>query len=138
MHGRLLALASALWLALSSPCGADASAPPCRPSRAGTPAASVREVRLTGELRFYRHIDPVTGRGAASLHAGGEAIPLDFRRFETDILLRPGTYVVEGHWGAGGRLVVTGASPAGGRHAAPPRRGAAGVTPAGVVGILYR
>ena len=81
---------------------------------------SAGEVQVTGELRFYRHIDPVTGRGAASIDAGGEEIPLDFRQFTLDILLRPGPHVVKGHWSQDRRLVVTEAHPAGGRTAVLP------------------
>ena len=69
------------------------------------------ELKLTGELRFYRHIDPVTGRGAVALHTGGQEVPLDLRPFDKDILLRPGLYVIRGHWGKENRLVVTHASP---------------------------
>jgi hypothetical protein len=77
-------------------------------------------VQVTGELRFYRHIDPVTGRGAAAIHAGGEDIPLDLRQFTLDILLRPGPHVVKGHWSEEQRLVVAEAHPVGGRTAALP------------------
>jgi hypothetical protein len=72
------------------------------------------QVRVAGELRFYRHIDPMTGRGAVALVASSQEMPLDFRRFELDILLRPGPYTVVGSWEAG-RLVVTEAYPGPGR-----------------------
>jgi hypothetical protein len=77
-------------------------------------------VRVAGDLRFYRHIDPVTGRGAAAIHAGRTDVPLDFRHFTLDILLRPGRYVVKGYWSDQERLVVTEAHPGGGRTAALP------------------
>lgn len=115
MRNRLLSLASVVALSLTSP--AHACVPPAESAVAPAPS----EVRMTGELRFYRCIDPVTGRGAVTVVAGGREVPLDLRQLETDILLRPAPHVVKGHWGAGGRLIVTEAHPTGG----------AGLPPAG-------
>lgn len=111
MYSLLLGLAAVL----STP-----TAPICAESTGHVPAEfgplpkADSQVRFAGELRFYRHIDPVTGQGASAIVAGGQEVPLDFRRFELDILLRPGPYTVAGYWHAG-RLVVTEAHPGPGR-----------------------
>jgi hypothetical protein len=120
MHNRFLTLASVLVLSLTPPGWAAGSGPLPRAVRAEPTPPPARELLLTGELRYYRHIDPVTGRGAVSLHADGKEIPLDFREFKVDILFRPGLYVVEGYWGEGRRLVVTAARTTGCRRVVLP------------------
>jgi hypothetical protein len=116
MHRRLLTLGCALALLLTPAGWAGDTPPPAQP--AGRSPADGEELRLTGELRFYRHIDPVTGRGAVSIFAGGKDTPLDLRQFTLDILLRPGPYIIKGQWGKEGRLLVTEAYPAARRAAA--------------------
>ena len=111
MHSYLLRLAFVLKLFLACSCWADNSRPPGQTLGVDPSLTSSREMRLTGDLRFYRHIDPVTGQGAVSLHASGKEIPLDFRQFNKDILLRSGPHMVKGHWSKEQRLVVTEARP---------------------------
>jgi hypothetical protein len=84
-----------------------------------TPPAA-RELRLTGEVRYYRHIDPVTGWGAVSLVADGKDIPLDLRQFTLDILVRPIRYEIKGHWSKEKRFVVVEVHPAAGETALLP------------------
>ena len=111
MHTQFQRLVSVLALLLSHSCWADTPRPlPC-PELNEPAAVSAEKVQVAGELRYYRHIDPVTGRGAVSIHADGKEIPLDFRQFKLDILLPSGPYVVEGHWSKEQRLVVTAAHP---------------------------
>jgi hypothetical protein len=106
MHNQLVRLASLLALFLTSPCWAGSSPPLARGNLVGWPALPDTEVQVTGEFRWYRHIDPVTGRGAVSIYADGKEIPLDFRQFTLDILLRPGPHTVKGRWSKEQRLVV--------------------------------
>jgi hypothetical protein len=111
MHSYVLRLAFVLVLFLTCSCWADNPQQPEQTLRVDPSLTSSRELRLTGDLRFYRHIDPVTGQGAGSLHAGGKEIPLDLRQFTKDILLRSGPHMVKGHWSKEQRLVVTEAHP---------------------------
>jgi hypothetical protein len=104
-------LTSFLVLFLTGPWWAAGSGQLTPSLRVDPSPSSACELRLAGELRFYRHIDPVTGQGAVSLQADKEEIPLDFRQFPMDILLRSGPYVIKGHWGKQQRLVVTEAHP---------------------------
>ncbi len=113
-------LVSVLAFFLTSPCWAVDSQPLPHLERIEPIAVTAGEQQVTGELRFYRHIDPVTGQGAVSILADGKESPLDFRQFKLDILLRPGTYLVKGHWSKDKRLVVTEAHPAGPRKAMMP------------------
>jgi hypothetical protein len=112
MHTHFQRLVFLLALSLNSSCWAGCSqalphSDPTKPT-----AVSAEEVQLAGELRYYRHIDPVTGQGAVSIYADGKETPLDLREFKPDILLRSGPYVVKGHWGKEKHLIVTAAHPA--------------------------
>ncbi len=112
MYPRLLSLASVLALLLASPgwgCNPRIPLPAERIKASPLPAG---EVQLTGELRYYRHIDPVTGQGAVEIHADGKDVPLDFRQFKLDIHIHPGTWKIKGQWSKEQRLVVTAATPA--------------------------
>jgi hypothetical protein len=109
MQSNLLGLLVVLVLFLKSPCRGECSQPLRRIEPADLSALSVHELQLSGDLRFYRHIDPVTMQGAASLYTDRKEIPLDFRQFNLDIVLCPGHYVIKGHWSKENRLVVTAA-----------------------------
>jgi hypothetical protein len=109
MNSNLLKLGSVLVLSFPLPGWATGSKPLPQTERPELSTSSLHECQLTGELRFFRHIDPVTGHGAVSLFTEGKEIPLDFRQFKLDILLPSGFYVVKGHWSKEQHLVVTAA-----------------------------
>lgn len=113
MHNTFLRLASVLMLSLLSPAWAGSCQPLVPNQRVELSALDLRDLQLSGELRYFRHIDSVTGRGAVSLYVDGKEIPLDFRQFRLDILLPMGRYAVKGHWSKEQRLVVTAAHPTG-------------------------
>jgi hypothetical protein len=107
-------------LLLAFPCWAGGSRGLARADLRDPSALAPEDVQVTGELRYYRHIDPVTGLGAVSIHAGGKEIPLDFRQFKLDILLPSDIYTIKGHWSKERRFVVTEAHRAV-RQPSPPR-----------------
>jgi hypothetical protein len=120
MRTQLLRLAFVLALLLPSACWACGSHPLPRTDLVEPSALSAKEVTVKGELRFYRHIDLVTGHGAVYIYTGEKEIPLDLRQFKPDIFLQSGHYVVKGRWSKERRLVVTAAHPAGGQKAVLP------------------
>ena len=116
MRTHILGLASACALFLTAPDLLLAGSEPVRVRVSATPAGAV-ELEVTGTIWFARHIDPVTGQGAATLvpvggkigdaeYPHGPNFPLDLRQLKGGIPEIFGPLTLKGTWSQEKRLVI--------------------------------